>query len=363
MNNNKKIPLSKIYISSEIKRKVCDILDSGQYILAKECEAFEDEFAKFIGRKYAILTGSGTTAVYLTLLSLGVSKGDEIIVPSHTAFPTVEPILNIGAYPVFVDIDNTYTIDPSKIEEKITKKTVGIIPVHIYGHPANMSIIMKIAKKKSLFILEDCCQAHGAKFENKYVGSFGDAGCFSFYPSKNMTVCGDGGIIVTDKSSINKRIRMLRDHGRISKYIHKLSGYNERFNEIQAAIGREQLKKLKSFNSRRREIAALYVDRLKTLPIILPEEMKWAYHVYHLFVIRVENRDRLAEFLLKNGIGTGIHYPVPCHLQPAVKGKVRGGRLPKTEAYCHEILSLPIHPMLSNKEVDYICEKTRNFFF
>lgn len=350
------IPLSKVYMDDDIKRQVCKVLDSGHYILGQECEFFENEFAKVVGRKYAILVGSGTAAIWLSLLSLGLKPGDEIIVPSHTAFPTVEPILNCGARPVFVDIDDTYTIDQRKIEEGITKKTVGIIPVHLYGHPAKMDSIMEIAKKRGLFVLEDCCQAHGAKFQDKMVGSIGNIGCFSFYPSKNLTVCGDGGMVVTDSQDINVKVRMLRDHGRSSKYIHSIVGYNERFNEIEATIGRLQLKKLNDFNRRRREIARLYSDNLKDFPLILPREMKWAYHVYHMFVIRVKNRDKLAELFLKKGIGTGIHYPIPCHLQPPLL-KIRGRiKLPITEKYCKEILSLPIHPMLDNKDVKYVCK-------
>lgn len=352
----KNIPLSRVYMDDEIKRNVLKVLDSGQYILGRECKAFEEEFARFIGTKYAVLTGSGTAAIWLSLMSLGVKPGDEIIVPSHTAFPTIEPILNLKAKPVFVDIDDTYTIGPLKIEEKITKKTTGIIPVHLYGNPASMSQILKIAQRHRLFVLEDCCQAHGAKFKNKMAGSMGRAGCFSFYPSKNLTVCADGGIVVTDSADMNKKIRMLRDHGRASKYIHSISGYNERFNEIEAAIGRLQLKKLKAFNSRRREIADTYVKKLKGLAILLPQEQAGGYHVYHMFVIRTKKRDKLKEYLLKRGIETGIHYPVPCHRQPAVK-KIQGRiKLPVTEQYCREILSLPIHPTLSDKDVERICK-------
>ena len=234
--------------------------------------AFEEEFAAFTGTKYAVLTGSGTAALWLTLIALEVKAKDEIIVPTLTAFPTIEPILAIGAKPVFVDSDSTYTIDPSKIEEKITKKTKGIIPVHLYGHPANMKRIQEIALSHKLFVLEDCCQAHGARFENKRVGSIGIAGCFSFYPSKNLTVCGDGGMVTTDNKSLVRAIRMLRDHGRSSKYIHSILGYNERFNEIQAAIGRLQLEKLNAFNLRRREIADTYVKNLNGLPIVLPQQ-------------------------------------------------------------------------------------------
>ncbi|MDP2905986.1 MAG: DegT/DnrJ/EryC1/StrS family aminotransferase [Candidatus Omnitrophota bacterium] len=356
------ISLSKVYIDKALKQSVLKVLDSGRFILGDESRAFEEEFARFIGTKFAILTGSGTSAIWLTLMSLGIKEGDEIIVPSHTAFPTVEPILNLKARPVFVDIDDTYTIDPAKIEEKITRKTKGIIPVHLYGHPANMAEIARIARKHGLFISEDACQAHGAKFKDRAAGSMGVAGCFSFYPSKNLTVCGDGGIVTTDSSRINKEIRMLRDHGRASKYLHSVSGYNERFNEIQAAIGRCGLKRLDAFNLRRREIAAAYAKGLKGLPVVLSQEKPWAYHVWHMFVIRAEGRDKIREYLLNKGVETGVHYPVPCHLQPPLSGKEKQKGLPLTEKYCSQILSLPMHPMLKDADVRYVCRQLRAYF-
>ena len=362
MTITNQISLSRVYIDKEIRKAVLGALDSGQYILGKECRAFEEEFAAFTGTKYAVLTGSGTAALWLTLIALEVKAKDEIIVPTLTAFPTIEPILAIGAKPVFVDSDSTYTIDPSKLEEKITKKTKGIIPVHLYGHPANMKRIQEIALSHKLFVLEDCCQAHGARFENKRVGSIGIAGCFSFYPSKNLTVCGDGGMVTTDNKSLVRAIRMLRDHGRSSKYIHSILGYNERFNEIQAAIGRLQLEKLNAFNLRRREIADTYVKNLNGLPIVLPQQQAWGYHVWHMFVIRVKNRDKLREYLLKRDIETGIHYPIPCHFQPPILRIQGRKKLPLTENWCKEILSLPIHPMLKSADIKYVCRKIAKYF-
>lgn len=361
MSNDKfkKIPLSKVHMCEEIKKKVCDVLDRGQYILDKECEEFEREFALFTGTKYAAAVGTGTAAIWLSLIALDVRPGDEIIVPSLTAFPTIEPIIYLGAKPVFADIDDTYTIDPSEIEKKITGKTVGIIPVHLYGHPANLDGILRLARKHKVFVLEDCCQAHGAEFRGRKVGSMGIAGCFSFYPSKNLTVCGDGGMVVTNDQKIDKLVRLLRDHGRISRYVHGLLGYNERFNEIQAAIGRVHLRMLNDFNSSRRKIASIYTDNLKGLPVVLPHESEWALHVFHLFVIRTKGRDRLSEFLSKNGVVTGVHYPVPCHLQPALLKIYRRTKLPVTERYCKEILSLPINPSLSETDVKYVCGKIR----
>ncbi|MBI3599304.1 MAG: DegT/DnrJ/EryC1/StrS family aminotransferase [Nitrospinae bacterium] len=358
----KEIPLSKVYVDDEIKNAALKVLDNQWYILGEESKKLEIEFAEFIGTKYAILTSSGTSALTLSLIALGVKDGDEILVPSLTAFPTVEPIFHCRAKPVFIDVDDTYTIDSLKIEERINSRTVGIIPVHLYGYPANIEEILKIANKHGLFILEDCCQAHNARFKEKKVGSFGIAGCFSFYPSKNMTVCGDGGIVTTNNKELADKIRKLRDHGRRDKYVHEVIGFNDRFNEIQATIGRIQLKKLEWFTERRREIAKKYIERLKELPPILPNENDGAYHVYHLFVIRCDNREKLMNYLKQNGIGTGIHYPVPCHLQPAIKEQFSNSRLPITEEYCNKILSLPMYPLLLNTEVDYICEKIKEFF-
>lgn len=355
------IPLSKVYIDNEVRKAALKVFDSGEYILGRECRAFEEEFAAYTGTKYAALVGSGTAALWLVLIALGVKSNDEIIVPSLTAFPTIEPILAVGAKPVFVEIGETYTIDCSKISGKVTAKTVGIIPVQLYGHPANMKEITRIAQKHKLFVLEDCCQGHGAKFEGKRVGSLGIAGCFSFYPSKNLTVCGDGGIVTTNNKSIDKEIRMLRDHGRPSKYVHSILGYNERFNEIQASVGRIMLRRLDSFNEHRRMIAALYRKELAGLPIELPLEATWAYHVYHMFVIRLKNRNKLKEFLAKKGIGTGIHYPIPCHQQPVILNRYGKTRLLRAEDYCSQILSLPIHPTLSKKELGYICGNIKQF--
>ena len=355
MGKYKKIPLSNVQIDADLKKSVCRVIDSGSYILGKECAAFEEEFADFMGTKYAILIGSGTAAIWLSLISLGVKPKDEIIVPALTAFPTIEPILTVGAKPVFVDIDNTYTIDPKKIEQDISKNTVGIIPVHLYGHPANMGEITRLAKKHKLFVLEDCCQAHGAKFIEHKVGSIGIAGCFSFYPSKNLTVCGDGGAVTTNDKSLNKKIRMLRDHGRSSKYVHNILGYNERFNEIQASIGRYLLRKLDESNERRRQIAALYRNKLNGLPIVLPAEKDWAYHVYHMFVVRIKKRDKIIRLLSQSGISTGIHYPIPAHLQPPIIRKYGKSKLPLTEEYCCQILSLPIYPAMKDREVECVC--------
>jgi len=363
------IPLSKPYMDQEIKDRILEVVDSGQYILGSQCREFEKEFAQFIGVKHAILTASGTSAIFLCLKALGVGEGDGILVPSLTAFPTVEPIFHVGATPIFVDIDETFTIDPKHIKEILNRgkdsgvRIKGIIPVHLYGHPADMDLVLELASQSQLFVIEDCCQAHGARYKGKRVGSIGVAGCFSFYPSKNLTVFGDGGMIVTSDDRISEVCRMLRDHGRRQKYEHELVGYNLRFNEIQAVVGRVQLSKLNRFNEARRRIAQWYEEGLKGTPIILPKQREWAEAVYHLYVIQTPQRDILAEFLKKKGIQTGIHYPIPNHHQPSVLKRLgKQSELVKTEDKVRKILSLPIYPELEKEKVDFICEAIQEFF-
>ena len=366
-----KVPLSKPYVDQEMKNRVLEVIDSGQYILGNQCKEFEREFSQFIGTEHAILTSSGTSAIFLCLKALGVGPGDGILAPSLTAFPTVEPIFHVGARPIFVDINKTLTIDPQHIGDilrnrvswKGVKKIKGILPVHLYGHSADMDSVLDQAKRYGLFVLEDCCQAHGARFKGRRVGSMGIAGCFSFYPSKNLTVFGDGGILTTSDEGIASTCRMLRDHGRKEKYEHEMVGYNLRFNEIQGAIGRLQLKRLDGFNESRRRIAQWYNDGLKGLPVITPQAEGWDEPVYHLYVIQTENRDRLAAFLREKGVQTGIHYPIPCHLQPAVRNALGPQpKLERTEKVVDKILSLPIYPELEKEKVDFVCKAIREFF-
>jgi dTDP-4-amino-4,6-dideoxygalactose transaminase len=366
-----KIPLSKPYVDQEIKEKVLEVIDSHQYILGNHSKRFEEEFAQFIGVKHAVLTSSGTSAIFLSLKALGVGPGDGILVPSLTAFPTIEPIFHVGAKPIFIDIDETFTMDPKHIEGVLknkkriagVKKIKGMIPVHLYGHPADMEALLDLAKHNGLFVLEDCCQAHGARYKGRRVGSMGMAGCFSFYPSKNLTVFGDGGILVTDDEGVANHCRMLRDHGRKEKYEHELVGYNLRFNEIQAAVGRLQLKRLEGFNESRRQVARRYNEGLGGTPVMTPRVEDWAEPVFHLYVIQTSERDSLATYLKEKGVQTGIHYPVPCHLQPAVKNTLGPQpRLKKTEEVAKKILSLPMYPELKNEEVEFVCITIREFF-
>ncbi|MDQ7821550.1 MAG: DegT/DnrJ/EryC1/StrS family aminotransferase [Candidatus Eremiobacteraeota bacterium] len=357
-----KIPLSEVTLDDGLRKRVMEVLDSGRYILDRNCREFEERFSAFVGRKHGVLANSATSAMHLTLMAMGIGSGHEVIVPSHTAFPTVEPIYHCGARPVFVDIRNDYLIDSSLIEEKITQKTAALLPVHLYGSMASMDEIMKIAGARGLPVLEDSCQAHGAEHHGRKAGAFGHAAFFSFYPSKNMTFLGDGGIMVTDDGDLAQMVRMLRDHGRREKYLHEVIGYNMRANEIQAAIGLEQLARLDEFNERRRAIACLYNSLLGDLPLGLPRPAAGTKPVYHMYVIRTARRDALAQFLKEHRIETGIHYPVPCHLQPAVL-KERGAEvLPETERACREILSLPLYPGLSDEKVRRVAQKIEEFF-
>lgn len=361
MNKNK-IDLSRVYLDKETKQKIIEVVNSGSYILGKNCREFEEKFSKFIGKKFGVLSNSATSVMQLTLMALGIGKGDEVIVTSLTAFPTIEPIFHVGAKPVFVDIDDTYNMNPDLIEKKITKKTKAIIAVHLYGNPVDLDKISAIAEKYNLILLEDACQAHGAKYKNKKVGSLGQASFFSFYPSKNMTFLGDGGIMITDDEKLANTVKMLRDHGRCDKYLHELVGFNMRANEIQAAAGLVQLAHLDSFNQRRQQIAKIYNKLLKNLPVILPIEQSNSKAVYHMYVIRTEKRNELAEYLRQQNIFTGVHYPVPCHLQPAVLKIMKKVKLPKVEQYCGEILSLPIHPLLTDNQTARVAEKIKKFF-
>ncbi len=357
-----KITLSKCFVNAEVEAAALRALRSGQYILGKECQAFEAELAAYTGTRECVLGTSWTMIVYLLHQLQGVGPGDEIIVPSHTAFPTMEPLIHLGARPVFVDVDDTYVMDLEQVEAAVTPRTVGIIPVYIYGHPVDVDRLLAIAARHYLWVLEDCAQAQGARYKDKMVGGLADFGAFSFFPSKNLTVLSDGGCITTNQQQVAERLRMLRNHGRQSKYDHEFPGYNVRFNEIHAAIGRVMLQHLDEFNSRRRQIAARYTERLKGI-VQTPPEREWATAVYHMYVIRAERRDELQKFLKERNIDTGIHYPKPNHLQPAVTGRFPFvPRLPRTEQLVKEILSLPIHGEMSLDIADIVCDNIAEFY-
>lgn len=350
------IPLAKPIITKEMEDAVIKVLKSGKFILGEEIKKFEKEFSDYCNVRYGIGVSSGTSALHLALLALGVGRGDEVLLPANTYVATAFAISHCGAKPIFVDVDESYTINVDLIEEKISRKTKAIIPVHLYGHPCKMDRIMEIAEKYNLKVIEDACQAHGAEFEGKKVGSFGDVGCFSFFPSKNMMCGGDGGMVTTNDEEIKNRVMKLRNQGGVNKNVHELIGYNSRLSEISAAIAREQLRYLDGWNGKRRGNAAYYTKHLED-KVITPRE-KWEKHVFHLYVIRTKRRDNLKKYLLKNNIGVGIHYPKPIYKQPCYNLKFN---CPIAEKYSKEILSLPMFPELKKEGIEFISEKIKEF--
>jgi dTDP-4-amino-4,6-dideoxygalactose transaminase len=363
-----KIPLSRVHQSEIIDRRILEVVKGGNYILGPECKAFEAELAAYFGVKHVVLSSSWTAAVHLLHIAQGIKPGDEILVPSLTAFPSIEPMIHAGATPVFCDIDETYTIDPEDARKRVTPKTVGILPVHLYGRPANLDAIMAIAAEHKLWVIEDCAQSHGAKWKGKKVGSFTEHAAFSFYPSKNLTVYGDGGAIATSDPEIARKVTMLRNHGRKDKYLHEKVGFNLRFNEIQAAVGREQLKVLDELNAGRRRAAQWYRRELagvKGVELPPDDQAGQTESVYHMFVIRLPNhdlREALARRLKESGIESGVHYPVPNHQQPAITERFGHlPALPRTEDYVRRILSLPMFPTLREDEVKTVANQIKAF--
>ncbi len=355
------IPLSRPPVDEEIRQAVLAAIDDRQYILGPQCKALETELARHAGVRHAILTTSGTAALWLTLRAFGVRPGDEILVPSHTAFPTVEAVCFAGATPVFVDTDDWYTLDPKDAATKVTPRTVGILPVHLYGQPAELPAVQDLAARHGLWLLEDCAQAQGAAWSGQPVGSFGRAAALSFYPSKNLPAMGDGGAVLTSDDEIAARCQRLRDHGRINKDVHAEVGFNLRFNELQAAALRVLLRRLDAMNDHRRTLAARYDRGLRELPLALPREREHARHVYHLYVVATPRRAELAAFLKARGIQTGIHYPVASHRQPAVEA-LNPPALPRTEKLVDEILSLPMSAGHTEAEIDQVTDAVREFF-
>lgn len=354
-------------IREEIQQAIVRVLERGRFILGEEVAAFEHEFVAFCGVAYAVGVGSGTEALQLALRACGIGPGDEIITVSHTAVATVAAIEMAGARPVLVDVDpRRYTIDPAKVEEQITASTRAILPVHLYGCPADMVSLLEIARRHHLLVIEDCTQAHGALYKGRPVGSWGDLAAFSFYPTKNLGAYGDGGAVVTHNPVLAERVRLLREYGWAERYVSHIKGMNSRLDEIQAAILRVKLRHLEAWNKRRRQIAAMYQEHLADAAsrwgLTLPEEPEGARHVYHLYVVRHPRRDALRRFLEERGIGTLIHYPVPVHLQPAYADlRYREGSLPVTEALSREVLSLPMYPELTDAEVRMVSEALREF--
>lgn len=341
----------------EIVQAVQRVLEGGRYILGDNVAAFEREFAAFLGVGYCVGAGNGTDALKIALKACGVSAGDEVITVSHTAVATVAAIEEMGAVPVFADIDPlTRCIDPYAIGPLISSKTKALLPVHIYGQPAPMSEILEIAEAYKLKVVEDCAQAHGAGISGRKVGSFGDAAAFSFYPTKNLGAFGDGGAVVTNDGYIAEKLRLLREYGWKERYVSFIQGGNSRLDELQAAILRVKLLRLETDNERRRNIAQTYIPAIAKTKIIYPAFIENTVHAMHLFVIETDNRDEFREFLAKHGVGTALHYPAPVHRQPAYAGRIRGSeKLPNTERLYKRIASLPMFPELTDLQVKAVC--------
>ena len=345
----------------EISKAIANVLNTGMYILGAEVRSFEEEFARYIGVAYGIGVGSGTDALHLALRACGITQGDEVITVSHTAVATVAAIQLCGATPVFADIrPDTFTISVNSLESMVTPRTKAVIPVHLYGHAADMDEILDLADAKGLFVIEDCAQAHGAMYNNEKLGSFGHLGCFSFYPTKNLGAFGDGGAVVTSDPILADKVRHLREYGWKEKFISHMPGFNSRLDEIQAAILRVKLGYLDQDNEKRQKIASEYIARLQETDLILPvTAQENIRHVFHQFVVRTPDRDALLNHLKENEIGSGIHYPIPVHLQPAYRGGVQS--LPETEKVCRQILSLPIYPELGDK-IHEVIEAIHQFY-
>lgn len=362
-----KISIAKPIIGEDEINEVIKVLKSGELTQGRWVEEFEKEFAKFTNTKFAIATSNGTTALHLSLLALGIKAGDEVITTPFTFIASVNAILYVGAKPVFVDIDpKTFNIDPDKIEEKITSRTKAILPVHLYGLPADMKKILEIAKKHNLFVLEDAAQAHGAKIGKQMVGSFGDLAAFSFYPTKNMTTA-EGGMITTDNEVLAKKLKMLRNHGMEKRYYHDILGFNFRMTNIAAAIGIHQLKKLNKFNKKRAENARFLTEHLISVDGIQTPFIPSGFtHVFHQYTILIkdgkEKREKLAEYLNQNGVGTMIYYPVPVHKQKFIKDMYPGLILEITEKISVQVLSIPIHPSITREDLEKIVRLIKTFF-
>ena len=346
-------------IGEEAEKAVCEVMRSGCYILGPNVKALESELASYIGCKYTVALNSGTDALHIALRALDIGEGDEVITTAFTFVATAEAIGIVGARPVFVDIDaDTYNIDPAKIEAAITSKTKAIIPVHLYGQPCDMDAIMSIAKKHNLKVIEDCCQAIGSSYKGKRVGTFGDIGCYSFYPTKNLGTMGDGGLCTVNDESLRDRLIALRNHGSMVRYHNDELGVNSRLDEIQAAILRVKAKHIDEWNSLRREHAAYYNKLFANCSDIqTPVELDDTYCVYHQYTVKIPNRDAVHKMLGENGIGAMLYYPIPLHLQKvnAFVGMGKGS-LPITEANTDVVISLPMFPELTQDEQDTVAQ-------
>ncbi len=350
-------------IRREIDRAVGRVLESGMFILGEEVAAFEGEFAAYCGAARAVGVNSGTAALQLALLACGVGRGDEVITASFTSVATVAAVELTGARPVLVDIDpRRYSLDPEKVAAAVTSRTRAIVPVHLYGFPADLAPLQEIARRVHLFLVEDCAQAHGAVYRGRKVGSWGEAAAFSFYPTKNLGAYGDGGAVVTQDPDLAKRVRLLRQYGWEERQVSQVKGLNSRLDDLQAAVLRVKLRHLDEWNARRRELAARYTSALAGCGLDLPVEAQDALPVYHLYVVRHPRRDGLQAHLRERGIHTLVHYPVPVHLQPAYADLgYREGDLPCSAKAARQVLSLPLYPEMKNSTLDAVCRAVREY--
>ena len=346
----------------EFEAKAIEVLRSGWYVLGNEVESFEKEFAAYTGAKHCVGVASGLDALWIAFRILGIGVGDEVIVQGNTYIASVMGITINGATPVFVEPDEYFNIDASKIEEKITEKTKAILVVHLYGQASNMEPVVNLCKKYNLKLVEDCAQAHGAKFNGQQVGTFGDIGCFSFYPSKNLGAFGDAGAITTNDDKIAEDVRVFRNYGSEKRYYNKVVGTNSRLDEIQAGFLRVRLKHLDELAKEKKQICERYLAELKNDKIVLPRTREGATHIWHQFVVKSECRDELMRYLNEKNIGTIIHYPIPPHLSEAYRYlEMKEGSLPITEKYAKSVLSIPLYNGMSCDEQDYVI-KTINAF-
>ena len=348
----------------DLDRIIEPLLASAAYIEGAPVVEFEQAFAAYCGVKEAIAVDSGTAALHLALLALGIGRGDEVIVPTNTFIATAAAVHVVGACPVFVDADSqTWQMDLRAVERAISPRCRAIIGVHLYGQPLEMDELQRICRDNRLELIEDAAQAHGARHGDRRVGGFGTVACFSFYPGKNLGAFGDGGAITTNQSDLAERLRSLRNHGRLTKYEHAEVGFNYRMDALHGAVLRYKLSFLDGWNERRRHWADRYRERLSGLPILLSSPIPETEHVYHLFTIRCEQRDQLARFLADRGIQTGIHYPIPLHLQPAFRQLGhKKGEFPVAERVADEILSLPIFPEMTEQQFEHVCQSVAAFF-
>ena len=347
---------------AEFEKKAIDVLRSGWYVLGNEVKSFEEEFAGYVGSKHCLGLASGLDALWIAFRVLGIGAGDEVIVQGNTYIASVMGITMNGATPVFVEPDEYFNIDASKIEEKITEKTKAILVVHLYGQASNMGPVVELCKKYKLRLVEDCAQSHGAKFDGKMTGTFGDIGCFSFYPSKNLGAFGDAGAIVTDDDKIAEDVRVFRNYGSEKRYYNKVVGTNSRLDEMQAGLLRVRLSHMDELEAEKREICNRYLKELNNDKIELPRIREKATHIWHQFVIKTEYRDELINYLDERNIGTIIHYPIPPHLSEAYQYLgFKEGAFPITEKYAKSVLSIPLYNGMTREEQDYIIDAINKF--